>query len=273
VIHEGGFTAAAQKLGVTQSAVTQHVRKLEKDIGAPLFSRGQHGLTLTRSGADLFALAERFAALDQMIGEKIAGYQTIQKGHLSIIANAPQPALRLMSKFASRNPNIDLDFSLLDWTTAMGRLNSHEVDIAFMTEPTMSEKFHYTEIGQTKYELYTRNDHRLFNRKSISIKELEKESLLLPERGSLTQKIVTKALKKHGVVPLRQIKTTTFPLMHEAIQEGLGVGIFLSNASRAQGPTSTIPIREIPEQFKIFAVVPKYKYELRLIQKFLESLH
>src|SRR5215471_3647519 len=101
VARERSFTRAAERLGVTQSSVTQHVAKLEQIMGVPLFVRRRDGLELTRAGCDLFAVSDRLFALTQLVEEKVGNYSELAAGHLTVIANAPCPAMPVIARYTT----------------------------------------------------------------------------------------------------------------------------------------------------------------------------
>ncbi len=272
VVREGSVTEAARKLGVSQSAVTQHLQKLEASVGAKLIKRNRDGQALTRTGQDIFALAERHVSLERLIAERLAGYAALDRGHLTIIANAPVPALSLIARFNRQWPNVQVDFTLYDWTTAIEMLRTHQVDIALIFEPTPSADWKIREIGQERYVLYVPANHPFATRSRISLRELSDQMLLLPEQGSMTQRVVSKALERHNLTLRRTMKTTTFPVMKEAILQGAGVGIFLENSTADTDALVSIPIDEMPETYKSCVVIPKNKHDLRLIQSFLSVI-
>ena len=269
VVREGSVTDAARTLGVSQSAVTQHVQKLEALVGAKLLTRNREGQTLTQTGQEIFELAERHVSLERLIAERLAGYAMLDRGHLSIIANAPVPALSLIARFNKQWPNVQIDFTLYDWTTAIEMLRSHRVDIALIFEPTQSVDWTIYNIGQERYVLYVPADHPFAKRNRVSLADLTNQTLLLPEQGSMTQRVVGKALSKHSLHVERKIKITTFPVMKEAILQGAGVGIFLENSTAETDALVCIPIDEMAEPFKSCIVVPNDKHDLRLVQGFL----
>lgn len=268
VVSEGSFSAAAQKLEVTQSAITQHVAKLEKIVGSRLLVRSREGTELTAAGREFYELAARFVSLEAQIQERVHNYSGLDNGHLKIIANAPQPALKFINLYGREHPDIEIDFTIFDWTNAMSLLRAGQVDIGFVTAPKASSALHSQVLVEARYVFYCRRDHLLAQRPIISLNDLKKEALLLPERGSLTQRVVTKALQASGVVPRRTLKTTTFAVMKEAILQGVGVGIFLERSAVDDTSLVEIPIREMPERFETCFVVPKQKLDLRLISSF-----
>ncbi|MGP1254639.1 MAG: LysR family transcriptional regulator [Kiloniellales bacterium] len=268
VVREGSISSAARKLGVSQSAVTQHVSKLESAVGARLFVRGRDGIVLTRAGQEFFELADRYVTLETMIDEKLQGYADLNHGQLKIIANAPQPALRLIARYSAQFPEVEVDLTLFDWTTAMNLLQTRQVDIAIVTDPTRKDEWYRRKITDARYVLYARSDHPLASQRTVSLAEVAQEVVLLPEQGSLTHRIVSKALKQRGLSLRRLVRTTTFPVMKEAILQGVGIGVFLENSAVEEKRLVELPIIDLPESYETCLIVPKYKLDLRLIQSF-----
>ncbi|MEM8624975.1 MAG: LysR family transcriptional regulator [Pseudomonadota bacterium] len=270
VVREGSLSAAANRLGISQSAATQHIAKLEASIGSRLFLRAKSGITLTRAGREFFDLADRYVALSTQIEEKLQGYADLTVGELTLIANAPQPALSLIAAYAAAYPDIRIDFTLYDWTRAMELLRSGQVDIGVVTEPAVNRDWHSHPLVQTRYVLYVRADHRLACETVVSLRELAEEVVLLPERGSFTQRTVASALAQNGITLGRTFRTTTFPVMKEALLQGIGVGIFLANSAVDEHRLIELPIVEMPEHHETCLVVPRHKTDLRLIRSFAE---
>lgn len=272
VMQEGSFSAAAQKMNVTQSALSQHVKKLEQSVGSKLLIRRPSGLELTHAGAEIFQLAAQLASLTDEIDARIDGYGHFDVGHLNIVANAPQPALSLIAQYSQHFPNVEISFTLFDWTRAMNSLTDHSVDVALITDPRMVDDCIYKKLLDTNYVLYVPKGHAFSNRTTVHLRELEEQTLILPEKGSLTQRIVAQALGKHSVTPRRRMITTTFPVMKEAVLNGIGVGIFLANAAAPSDDLVELEIPEIDKTFEVYAVLPKPKSKLRLVRTFWDSL-
>ncbi|WP_299869962.1 LysR family transcriptional regulator [uncultured Roseobacter sp.] len=269
VVREGSISGAARRLGVSQSAVSQHIAKLETVMGAQVLIRGRDGVALTPVGQDLFQLADEYASLDQQIEERLRGHAALDRGHLTIIANAPQPALSLIARYANDYPNVSIDFTLFDWSSAMQRLQERRVDIAVITEPTPSSELYIRPITKSRYVCYVRHDDAFAQKSSVGLRAVADRTLILPEPGSLTQRVVSKTLADNGIVPRRQVTMTSFPVMKEAILERVGVGLFLSASSVSDSHLTEVAVPELAQVFTTCAVVPKHKLGLRVIKSFL----
>ena len=267
---ERSFSKAAAVLGVTQSSITQHVAKLERVVGAQLFLRRREGLELTRVGRELFEISDRLRTLEQLIEEKIEDYGELSTGHLQIIANAPRPALPIIARYLALYPQVQIEFTLFGWNAVMERLREREVDIAIIVEPEVGEGLYTREIGTTRYKAFVSPDHPLANRRSISLRELRQEVVILPEDGSLTQRLVKAKAAKLGFTFSRLIKTATFPVVKEAVLHGVGVGFMLEGGQFPSSNLITIDVEEMPELYRICLVTPSDKRDLRLVKSFCE---
>ena len=246
---EGSFSVAATRLGISQSAVSHHIAALEKDVGAQVFHRARTGLELTPAGRTLHELADRWSLLEAALTERIVGLAQRDVGHLSVVANSPRPALDHIARFQARYPGVDVSFSLLAWTSAMERLRGRTVDVGIVTEPSRLDGWKATPIGAERYCAYLRADDPLAGSASVSLEQLAADrTVLLPEQGSFTRRAVRQRLSRLKLTLPRTMEITTFPLIREAVLQGIGVGVFLSGATHRDDPIVTAPIEEMPEE-------------------------
>lgn len=266
---ERSFSKAASALGVTQSSITQHVAKLERAMGAQLFIRRRDGLELTNAGRELFSVTDRLRTLEQLVEERIADFAALQAGHLSLVANAPRPAMQILAEYTRLHPEVQIEFGLLNWTTAMRRLRHRDVDIAIVTEPDLSGDLYAREISASAYAAHMRRDHPLARRASLSLSALASETIILPEDGSFTQRVFNAKASEHGVVFRRIVKNSTFPVVKEAALHGIGIGILLKDSLFPTSNLAVVDIDEMPEAYRHFLVAPEDKRDLRAVQSFI----
>lgn len=268
---EGSFSRAGERLGITQSAVSQQVARLEAQLGAALLIREREGLRLTATGQDIFEMAEQMQTLSKAFEERIAGMARLDDGHLTIIANSPRPALEVIGAFKARHPGVHIAFRLWDWTSSMRLVRERQCDIAFLTEPRGLTGFMAEEILRIPYVAYLPPDHPLTARQSLRLADLAGETVLLPEDGSFTQRIVSAKLAEHGVDLPNVISAATFPLMQDAVLHRVGIGIFLDEAAHDSVALVKRPITEMPETYGTHIVQARDKTHLRLVQSFIDT--
>ena len=143
------------------------------------------------------------------------------------------------------------------------------VDLAVMTEPEAVSSLAKIPVGSTRYVAYTTGSHKFARHKQLSLKELVQETIVLPEDGSFTQRIVKQKLKAHDLDFRHVVKTTTFPVMKEAVLHGIGIGLFLDDSHFPSEDLVALPIREMPENYTNYLVTHEAKQDLRLMKSFL----
>ena len=270
VVREGSFSHAANRLGVTQSAVTQHVAKLEEQVGSQLLLRRRDGVELTRTGQELYNLADRLVTLDTAISERLEGFAAMERGHIKVIANAPLPALRAISQFRQVYPEVEIDFALYAWTTAVRLLRERRADVGLITDPPKSDDWERVAIQRVRYVAYLLPSSPLADRRMLTFKDLKNETVILPETGSLTERVVREAQGKHGATFQHTLKMTTFPLMCEAVLQGAGIAIFLANSGLISRGLVEVPVAELSKTHETSVVAPKDRARLRLVKAFIE---
>ena len=272
VVREGSFSAAATRMGVTQSTVTQHVGNLEKAVGTLLLRRGRDGVELTPAGQEFYDLADRMVALEVEVSERLEGFNAMKHGRLNVIGNSPQPALRLIATFLRRFPDIEVSFGLHDWSTATQMIRNRLADVALITDAPESDIWERIHIESANYVLYCPLGHPLSDRDGVSLRDLEAETVIIPEKGSLTRRVLEDACRKHRIALQRIMTMTTFPLMYEAVLQGVGVAVFLQDSSLIKNAVVEIPIRELDRQHETYLIATKDRVRLKLVRELINCL-
>ncbi len=208
--------------------------------------------------------------MEQLVNEKISDYSALTDGHIRLIANAPRPAMPIIAEYGKLYPQVQIDFTLYNWTTAMTLLAERQVDIAIMTEPEDGPALFTHELRRSRYKAHMQADHPLAARSAVSLRDLQSETLVLPEDGSLTQKIARKKMQEHGIQFSRILRTTTFPMVKEAILHDLGIGLLLEKSIFPSDRLAAVQVEEMPEEYRDCIAIPADKRELRLIRSFLD---
>lgn len=134
VVSNRSFSAAAAELGLTQPAVSQHVRQLEEQLGVPLLQRDAEGLRLSAAGAALMAGFRRLVASNVAIVDQL---QSIAEGSERIVrvaAPASTAALFLAPAFKALRddfPGHILDVCEIDDEEAFAQIRSRDIDFGF----------------------------------------------------------------------------------------------------------------------------------------------
>ena len=139
VAEVGNITAAAQALYISQSAVSQSIKQLERDLQTRLFARNSRGVSLTAEGQMLYEYVRSAMGLLETGEEKLSQTRELQMGQLTIGASdtvTSQFLLPYLDEFHKEHPAIHIQIISGRSHKVLGLLRSGKVDIAFASTPT-----------------------------------------------------------------------------------------------------------------------------------------
>ena len=137
VAEVGNITAAAQALYISQSAVSQSIKQLERDLQTRLFARNSRGVTLTAEGQMLYEYVRSAMGLLETGEEKLSQTRELQMGQLTIGASdTSQFLLPYLDEFHKKHPAIHIQIISGRSHKVLGLLRSGKVDIAFASTPS-----------------------------------------------------------------------------------------------------------------------------------------
>ena len=180
--------------------------------------------------------------------------------------------MSMISAFSSRFPQIEISFELMSWDLAMRSLRERDADVGFIVSPDRSPELTARHIGTTRYRAFVHREHHLASRRRLTLAQLSKETLIVPEDGSLTQRVLNSKLDEHGIRPRSLIKSATFPMVKEAVLHNAGVGLMLSDGQYPSASLVEIPVAEMGERYSIELVIPVDRRGLRLVSSFEETV-
>ena len=234
VADEGSFSAAARSLGMTQSAVSQHVAALEREAGLPLVDRGTRPLELTEAGAVLVRhgrmvttqLDDAEQALAEISGRR-AGRLRLGSFPTALTTFVPDGLARL------RTANPDLVLTVVDdhMQGLLPRLGSGELDLAVVYENPLlpgrrSDGSRGCRCSTTRTGWCCRPDHRLARRrKRLTLADLAEEVWVGGRPGSAWFRILLHACRGAGFEPRTLLTTDDYRAVHAFVAAGLGIGV------------------------------------------------
>ena len=133
IARAGSFSAGARELGWTQPAVSQHMSRLEREIGTPVFLRTTQGVTLTEAGRTLLRRADEVAALLSAAESEMADFTLAGAGRVRLVA-FPSALATLVPQALARlersHPGVEVDLSEAEPPEAIEALRSGAADLA-----------------------------------------------------------------------------------------------------------------------------------------------
>ena len=188
------FTLAAEKLHITQPAVSKRIRQLENHIKADLFDRIGKRSILTPNGKAFKPHAERIlqelktyrSGLSHQLGAP-SGTLTLATSHHIGLHRLPQ----VLRDFKIRYPAVDLDLHFMDSEDACVAIANNELELAVVTLPEkVDKKLHCEPVWVDQLVAVLAADHSLSESSEIDPELLLEHAAILPSKGTFTRKII-----------------------------------------------------------------------------------
>lgn len=184
----GSFTRASETVYLTQPALTQQIKSLEKELGCQLFERiGKHKLILTPAGERLLDFAETVLTKYENLAEDLDELKGIQKGRLRIAA--PYTTLcnllpEVLESYTKLFPLVEL--SLFDHPHAeiIQRVKNGDVDFGITLESLVPGTFGKMRWKLVESTLLTPKGHPLVRSKRVTVEEIAEYPLILPPKSN-----------------------------------------------------------------------------------------
>ena len=192
------FSKAAEKLLITQPAISQTIRKLEEQLGTKVFYRNREGITLTEEGKKLYNLTENAIIILENTNKKFEQFVNLETGTIKIRTGntiAREILYKPLIEFMKLYPNIRFEITNGSNRESMKWLNRGEIDIVLMNLPYNNE-YSNIEIRECKEKEFVFVMSRKYQMKyNVEIKEfndLQKYHLILPTKISSVRKTLEK---------------------------------------------------------------------------------
>jgi DNA-binding transcriptional LysR family regulator len=228
VAEEGTFTKAAERLHVSQSAISRQVKLLEEELGGSLLHRGPKKVTLTQPGELLLKMVNRVQRDMQDVVAQISDTHTLNRGSLSVAGGMTVCLYifpRLLKKFRSLYPLIDLRVASGASENIQRQLRSTELDLALLTLPILARDLEVLPVLKEEMVVVTAPGHPLSRERTVEPLSLAKYPLILYETGSNSRKVLDQFFLEAQIPVEVAMETENVEIIKAMVGNGLGVSI------------------------------------------------
>lgn len=270
VAEEASFRRAAERLHLSQPAVSQQIHALEEELGVMLFDRGKGRIALTDAGTVLLGYARkgaRLAAEAQAALERTRG-ETAGELRIGASMTVTQYVLpRLLGAFLEQHPRIEFSVKSANTENIVAALGRGEIDLGLIEGPVSSRDVFRQAVLQDRMVLIVGRRSRWPQKAAVAVRALTEVPFIMRERGSGSRRVVELALRRAGLRwrDLRiAMELDSIVAIISAVEEGLGAGFVSEWAIRKEvrlGTVRVIPVEglEIRRDFSLiraFGPVP-----------------
>ena len=244
------YTNAANRLYMTQSALTRAIQQMEDELGFPLFDRSRRSVTLTAAGVSLYRDSQEFLDKYYHMVEKA---QYAQEGYTGMIKFANHifrvspTELDIIHGFQTQYPEIYLDIKGMHSNEMIHALNENFIDCAIGTGKTVGKDIKSVVLEQVRDCVVLTPEHRLADRDEIDFEELRNERFTVISQGYAGHgyDIISSKARQAGFEPIIDEKAESVAHLLAVISAGKSITILSDNyRNLAMGRLKFIPLAD-----------------------------
>ena len=277
VVERRSFSQAAEKLGVTQPAVSLQIRSLEKRLGQQLLDRSGRRVEPTEAGLRLYRGAQRLLALEEQILQEVGREDGgVLTGRLDLGASSGPAGTvlpLLLCEFQRRNPEVRVALSVSDTQRVIDQVAQRELELGVVGAARRQRAVAFEPFFRDEVVLATPPKHAFAGR-TISVEELQGEPLIVMQEGAGVRQVIEDELRSVGV-RLRDLDVRIELGLQESIRTavaaGYGVGFISRSAIEAElaaGAIGTARVEGLDPAREISLVRAAGRAETRVARAF-----
>ena len=257
----GSVTRAAERLGLTQPAVSLQMRELELDLGAELLERGRAGVAVTPAGERLHALAEPLVrGMDALFGDFAGALEKQGDERVRVAASSAGVSFvapRYVVRFHERYPDTTVHLETTSTRARFERLFEEKVDLVLATrDPHPEDGLVYHELLTYHRVLICAPDHPLASRERVTPHEAVAYRAVVPPEGTYSRQSGERAARGFGITIDVAVEVGGWGLLKRYVEAGVGISVVPSLVVNAADRLAVVALdAEFPAySFGVFTV-------------------
>ncbi len=234
------ITRAAEELFLTQPTVSMQIKKLEGNVGLPLFEQVGKRISLTDAGEALYRAAREILEMLgrlEVEGAELKGLKTGQL-RLAVVTTAKYFAPRILGKFCKDYPGIDASLEVTNRERLLERMTKNLDDLYIVGRPPESPEYEFEPYMPNPLVTVAPSTHPLAKEHNIPLSRIADEPFIIREKGSGTRKALETHFETHKLKLKIKMELGSNEAIKQAILGGLGIAV-LSQHTLGQGLDQT----------------------------------
>ena len=226
------FSVAAEELFITQPAVSQQVKALERQLNVKLFERLGHKLFVTEAGEAILASAQAILTARAEMEQSLALLRG-SAGRLALGANTTggmYVAPAIARAFRDLHPDAEATLQVETTNRICERVMQNMIDVAVVTGPVEDRRFVVRDLLDDEVDLIVSPSHPFAGRTSVSAAEVAAEDFAVPEPGSRTRMLIEGAFLERGMRIRVTMQLPGTEAVKKAVEANLGVAMVSKHA-------------------------------------------
>jgi DNA-binding transcriptional LysR family regulator len=278
VVERKSFSQAAERLGVTQPAVSLQVRALEQRLGQTLLDRSGRRVEPTEAGRRLYRSAQKMLALEAQLLEEVSEDDGALTGTLAIGASTGPGAHLvplLLCDFQREHPDLHVALSIWDTQTVIDRVADRDVELGVVGALRRHRSLEFEPLVRDEIVLAVPPGHRAAGG-TLPVDELRSETMIVMQEGAGVRQVIEEELRRAGL-RLRGVEPKLELGLQESVKSAVAAGFGVAFISRtaiegelAKGTLAAARVEGIEPARQIYLVRARGRVPTRAAEAFVE---
>ena len=241
VARHRSLTKAGEELYLTQSAVSQQIRRLEQELGVEVFRRTSRSVELTAEGRVILGYAERVLAEVDGLHLELEELTGLLSGQLRIggvYPTGPYDLFAMLADFRAAHPGVAIHMVESTQDDVLAELRADELDCAFaaVDPDTLGDEYAATLLWQDEIVAALPPGHPLCAAETVSFQQLAEQDLIAYRENSAMRRRLERTMAERGLEPRNAFICTEIAAVRGLASRGLGVAVIPRSLAELPGP-------------------------------------
>ncbi len=244
------FSRAAERLYISQPAVSRAVQELEHQVGTPLIDRSERHFLLTEAGQLLYDYGRQIFAAERAAEAALEQLRGLERGQLALGASNTIGTYLLPSLlgiFHRRYPGVRLLLDIGNTQQIIHHLRDTPLDLAFVEGPVDQPDLVVTPWQLDTLVVIAAPDHPLMAQQPLTLAQFETAPFIMREPGSGTRDVIEQALRERDIHITGAMELGSNQAVKQAVMAGLGISIVSEATIAVESQASKLVILDIPD--------------------------
>lgn len=227
IVETHSYSLAAERLYMTQPAVSMQMKQLEHNIDVKLFERQGKRIVLSSAGRDIHPQIQSLITNYNVLIGSIRTAKDLHKGRIKVSATTTSNHLitQMIAQFSKTNKNITVALKITNREALIKQLQDFEPDIVLMGEPPLKLDLLSERLIPNSLVVIADPEHALAGKNNIPLTAIANEDLILREPGSGTRETIEKHFISKNTIIKSSLELGSNEAIKHATSAGLGIGI------------------------------------------------